>query len=336
LRDVDGRVNAVRWCDTETTSFRFHGNARLASIAYADGASFQFQSNSKGVCDTWRYPDGKACVTAWDSAGLLDSLTCGDVSIRYGWNGSSLAWIATGEQRLPLDSRRLSVAFEQISAGSSGVRQMQSAIGRWIYDHNNVPIELVSPLLARLLRRTDESQRTVTIWTPTGQTVWRFTRRGLLDSIVHADGTRTIFVNSSVPDNVFALSSRGVEILCYRDGRLVASRAMDGSYIQWTYGRSGSLSSIVSPSREMRFKQSGSPRLIEIRAGNTFVASVLGDIGASVRIRNRASDLAVPLAITTAWLWEWCDYRQRTGLGRERRQNNYGTASHQDRIREQA
>jgi YD repeat-containing protein len=327
VRDREGFVTAVKWCGEDTARFERRDNGRLSAVTYADGGSFRFSTTKEGLIERLRYPDGIECVLQRDEDGRIESVTCRDTMIRYEWSdGSQLVSIKTetpaGTSRLVLDRRHLVVDFEPEASRYSGVQRVRSALGRWTFDAAGVPLELVSPFDFRLCRTNDDNERTMTFWSPSGQTAWRFTRAGLLDSVVHSNGMRTAYIRSSDPSVTFALTGHNLGILKYEAGWLKIQRTVNGSYLRFVYTENnGNLATVETPASSVQFESGLDSRLMEIRAGGNYRISggIMPGIPSKIVIRvdSKLTDLAAALAVTSRWHWEWRDCSLRWRLWRK-------------------
>lgn len=321
VRDRDGFVTAVTWCGEDSARFERRDDGRLSAVTYTDGASFRFTATSEGLIERLRYPDGAECVLRRDGHGLLESVTCRHTTIRYEWSDDAqLTAITTetpvGASRLVLGRRRLEVAFEPEASRRSSVQQARSALGLWTLDQTGVPIELISPFDIRLCRTHDRTERTTMFSSPAGQTTWRFTRSGVLDSKVGAGGTRTLYFPLGAQGDVLALSYRNVEFLHYESGLLVGRRSIYGEHTRFTYKPSGSLSSVGIRTGMYEFLTSATDRLLGLRCAGAFSADLAYGTRTLklARIRGKKKsplNTLNALSTTATWLWEWPDYSTR-------------------------
>lgn len=321
VRDRDGFVTAVRWCGEDTARFERRDDGRLSAVTYADGASFRFTANDGGLIERWRYPDGAECVLQHDGNNQLESATCRDTTIRYEWiDGAQLAAITTetpaGASRLALDHQHLEISFEVEALRRSGIQRVRCPLGLWKFDMDGVPLELISPFDFRLRRTSDKSERTTMFWSPAGQTTWRFTRSGVLDSRVGDGGTRTLFFPLESHGVTLALSYRNVEFLHYKSGLLVGRRSIYGGHTRFTYEPSGSLSSAGTRTSMYEFLTSATDRLVGLRCAGAFSAELVYGTRALklARIREKKKspiNMLAALSTTSNWLWEWPDYSTR-------------------------
>ncbi len=317
-RDYDERGSLIRVCypDDQKVEYEWGPRGWLRGVVFEAGKRIEFGYDEIGLLRAVRYPGGLIFSYEFDEVGRLTRYAMpGREGTTFAYDGRGrLQECATAEGRFVLEwlegDRPTSITYHTERGIYGGLTQASdewdlpcvaddrtravvSGLGRWGYTDDG---ELESMTMAngcrvealeKERRGTDVLRR---IWSTLGQETYRSSAAGDLQSIVHREGTRTVFVPLPVERQLLAVGASSVSLcLVGSDGRLDSIRSDDGSYALVARDRAGRCTRMQT--------EQGTTRIARSRGGGSMRLRLPSGVSAILR-SSGPGDRGLPSRLT--------------------------------------
>lgn len=312
--DKAGRLRNVSDAKSGGIRFDYIENRRQASVMYPMNNQFRYIFNATGNSLLVRFPDGKSVETRLDNTGQPDEIMFDGSVFTYKWDEKGnpagiKTQIASKSYNLDAHTRSLAFPLDPVPDKSTGIHKMASPSGIWVYSSNGALLELITVDGGRYKYMPDARPNMDLLWEISGQTAYYYDSRGVLSSIFHSNGLRTVFFPVKGTRDVTKVSAGHAVLYQYgTDGRLIKTRGMDGQYEIYDYTKDGLISRISSAAGKLSFQYDNKKRISSISFSDGVSARIkYGDkkIPADIKIIWKGKQAMAAVAKILGTLWQW-------------------------------